>query len=65
MAAIAFRSAAPKSGFSLATLAGAVVAWNERRMTRNSLNKLSAHQLEDIGLTHGDINAAASGTLIR
>ena len=65
MAAIAFRSAAPKSGFSLATLAGAIVAWNDRRVTRNSLNKLSAHQLEDIGLTYGQINAVANGSLIR
>lgn len=65
MAAIAFRSAAPKSGISLATLTGAVVAWNDRRMTRKSLGKLSALQLEDIGLTRSDIEAVANGILIR
>lgn len=29
--------------------------WNESRVTRKALNKLSARQLEDIGLTVEDI----------
>ena len=29
--------------------------WNESRVTRKELNKLSARQLEDIGLTVEDI----------
>jgi uncharacterized protein YjiS (DUF1127 family) len=31
--------------------------WNESRATRVALNKLSDHELEDIGLTRGDIDA--------
>ena len=38
-----------------ATLTDAVVAWNDRRVTRNALSALTARELEDIGLTRGDI----------
>lgn len=31
------------------------LAWNEARKTRKILNSLSNEQLEDIGLTRGDI----------
>lgn len=65
MAAIAFRSANSKSGFSIAALIGTVVSWNDRRMTRNSLNKLTARELDDIGLVRGDIENIANGNLIR
>ncbi len=34
---------------------GAVMAWNDRRMTRKALNTLSARELDDIGLSRGDI----------
>ena len=33
----------------------AVVAWNDARVTRNELRKLSDHELGDLGLTRGDI----------
>lgn len=33
----------------------AVHQWNERRISRNILNALSAEQLKDIGLSRGDI----------
>ncbi|WP_298298721.1 DUF1127 domain-containing protein [uncultured Litoreibacter sp.] len=36
-------------------IAGAVMAWNDRRMTRNALSSLTARELEDIGLSRGDI----------
>lgn len=65
MAAIAFRSATAKSGFSFATLFGAIATWNDARMTRNSLNKLSARELDDIGLVRGDIDAIAKGGMFR
>ncbi|WP_050528482.1 DUF1127 domain-containing protein [Pseudorhodobacter aquimaris] len=32
-----------------------VTAWNDARVTRNSLNKLSDRELNDIGLTRGEI----------
>ena len=65
MAAIEFRSNAPKTQNSIAALFGAVIAWNDRRSTRNSLNKLSERELDDIGLIRGDIDTIASGDLIR
>lgn len=34
-------------------------AWNEGRKTRDSLSKLSDHELEDIGLVRGDIDELA------
>ena len=44
-------------GFSavFTSLYAAFAAWNDARMTRNALNALSDHELEDIGLTRGDI----------
>ncbi|MCJ8309985.1 MAG: DUF1127 domain-containing protein [Rhizobiaceae bacterium] len=36
-----------------------VQSWNRERRTRNALNGLSAHQLEDIGLTRNAINDIA------
>lgn len=41
-------------------LVGTFVAWNEARVTRSSLNALSDRELEDIGLTRGDINDVAA-----
>ena len=39
---------------------GAVAAWNDARVTRNALSKLSARELADIGLTSGDIDGVAT-----
>ena len=33
--------------------------WNDRRMTRNALGKLSDRELDDIGLCRGDIDHVA------
>lgn len=38
---------------------GAVAAWNDARVTRNALIKLSDRELEDIGLIRGDIDDVA------
>lgn len=35
---------------------GAFMDWNDRRATRNALNTLTARELDDIGLSRGDIN---------
>lgn len=40
----------------LASLVAAVVAWNDTRLTRNALGRLSNHELEDIGLSRGDVD---------
>lgn len=39
---------------------GAVAAWNDARMTRNELAKLTDRELDDIGLTRGDIDRVAA-----
>lgn len=65
MAAIDFRPAATKSGFSLSSFVGTLAAWNDRRMTRKALNKLSNRELDDIGLVRGDIETIANSELIR
>lgn len=44
-----------------AALAG-VVAWNDARVTRSALAKLSDRELDDIGLTRGDIEMIATQT---
>ncbi len=33
----------------------AIAAWNDARMTRKALGKLTDHELDDIGLCRGDI----------
>ncbi|MCC1493969.1 DUF1127 domain-containing protein [Cognatishimia sp. F0-27] len=35
----------------------AVAAWNDERLTRKSLSKLSDRELDDIGLVRGDIDS--------
>ena len=47
------------------TLVSGMAAWNDARITRKSLSQLSARELDDIGLTYGDIDDVASGGLRR
>ena len=35
---------------------GALIEWNDARVTRNALKELSDHELDDIGLCRGDID---------
>jgi uncharacterized protein YjiS (DUF1127 family) len=57
----ASRPVVAKTGFgarihtSITGVASALIAWNERRVTRQELAKLSEHQLNDLGMTRGDI----------
>ncbi|MDA0720392.1 DUF1127 domain-containing protein [Yoonia sp.] len=44
------------------SLIGAFAAWNDARITRNALSKLSARELDDIGLCIGDIDMIATRT---
>jgi len=39
---------------------GVLSAWNDARITRKSLSRLSARELDDIGLCRGDIDAIAN-----
>lgn len=40
----------------------AVAAWNDARVTRNALGKLSDRELDDIGLCRGDIDLLTADT---
>jgi uncharacterized protein YjiS (DUF1127 family) len=39
----------------------AFVAWNDARVTRRALDKLTDRELDDIGLCRGDIEDIATG----
>ncbi|MEL6617537.1 MAG: DUF1127 domain-containing protein [Pseudomonadota bacterium] len=54
--------AAPVAGRTktfFAALVANVIAWNDARVTRNALNALTDRELEDIGLSRGDIDMVA------
>lgn len=44
----------PASGFS--NFLGKIAAWNDTRSTRKALSKLTDRELNDIGLSFGDID---------
>jgi len=46
----------------VARMIGRIAAWNDARMTRKSLSALTPHELDDIGLVPGDIDAIAERT---
>ncbi|MEO0668914.1 MAG: DUF1127 domain-containing protein [Pseudomonadota bacterium] len=41
------------------TLIANTVAWNDQRVTRKALHALTDRELEDIGLSRGDIDTVA------
>ncbi len=63
----AYGSASAVNGFFsfIARAYGAVIAWNDARVTRNALAALSDRELEDIGLIRGDIDTVASPNFFR
>lgn len=48
---------------TLTTLVARFREWNDERITRKALGKLSDHELHDIGLSRGDIDSVAGGRL--
>lgn len=44
---------------TFASLVSALIAWNDARVTRNSLAQLSDRELDDIGLSRGEIEEVA------
>jgi len=44
---------------TISSVFGSFSTWNDARLTRNALNKLSNRELEDIGLVRGDIDLIA------
>lgn len=45
-----------RTGAVLSHLTDAFVSWKDARATRRALTRLSPHELDDIGLTPGDID---------
>ena len=45
-----------RTTLGLGALVSRVAAWNEARRTHDALSRLSTHELEDIGLSRGDID---------
>ena len=45
-------------GSVFSRLVAAVSTWNDARVTRNALSRLSDRELDDIGLSRGDIESA-------
>jgi uncharacterized protein YjiS (DUF1127 family) len=45
----------------LAAIVGRIAAWNDARVTRKALSKLTDRELDDLGLTRGDIEDIAVG----
>ena len=61
-----FETTRPVAGLSFGRISsffvsmfGAIAAWNDARVTRKSLSKLTARELDDIGLCYGDIDMIA------
>ena len=48
-------------GHVAASLVAMLSAWNDTRMTRRELSRLSDRELDDIGLCRGDIERIARG----
>lgn len=46
----------------IAYIMGNLRTWNDARVTRNALSKLSTRELEDIGLTYADLDTIGSLT---
>tara|TARA_R110002124_G_scaffold133556_7_gene296155 strand:- start:7186 stop:7395 length:210 start_codon:yes stop_codon:yes gene_type:complete len=47
-------------GLSFGEVFARLIAWNDQRLTRNALNKLSDRELNDIGMSRSDIEDAVS-----
>ena len=53
-----FRASASRPGF-FGRIADTLTHWADARETRNQLNRLTDRELDDIGLTRGDIERIA------
>lgn len=60
----AFETTRTNTGFSplnlVNSIVGSIASWNDARVTRNALAKLSDRELDDIGLSRGDIEFIAA-----
>lgn len=44
-------------GSAITAIVGRIAAWNDARVTRRALDKLTDRELDDIGLSRADIDA--------
>ena len=51
-----FESVASQAVSYVKSTVSSVILWEKNRRTRNALSRLSDHELDDIGLTRGDID---------
>lgn len=58
-------SAVSKIGTFFASLTSKIVAARDAALTRKALNALTDRELEDIGLSRGDVDSVAQSNLIR
>lgn len=54
------RTVSTRTSGVFAGLFSAVAAWNDARVTRNALSRLTDRELDDIGLTRSDIDTIAT-----
>ena len=54
-----FESVASQAVDFAKSTVSSVILWDQNRRTRNTLSRLSDHELDDIGLTRGDIDELA------
>lgn len=54
------RAATGSAAGYFGSIVAALAAWNDARVTRKSLSKLSDRELDDIGLCRGDIDSVAA-----
>ena len=54
------RTAHHHMGGFFGTMVSAFSAWNDARVTRNALSRLTDRELDDIGLTRADIDTIAT-----
>lgn len=47
-------------GGFFASFINAIIAWNDTRVTRKALSKLTDRELDDIGLCRGDIESISA-----
>lgn len=49
-----------RSGGFFGSMVAAFAAWNDARVTRNALSRLTDRELDDIGLSRADIDTIAT-----
>ncbi|MBF9043293.1 DUF1127 domain-containing protein [Rhodobacterales bacterium HKCCE4037] len=49
----------------LSGMVAKIAAWNDARVTRKALSALTNRELDDLGLTRGDIDDVVAGRTVR